>query len=460
MKLAFMLPHAVVGHLHRLDPTVADRLRPSADHCPELWAHLCTVAAELGQPAEHFVPLGLHGDGVPFNALRTRSLEVFSMNFPAAVGPAKAVRVPLTAVPKHMLAKGDDGTFQAICSILLWSFRHLALGIWPRRQHDGSPWPEGSPFSRLGGQALGFAGLLAEIRADWAWVKETLRLPGWREKTGCCWLCKATPVTMLEVSAEASWRHEELTAEERLARVRARGVTPCPLFSAPGVSPAVVLPDWLRCMDLGVAADILGNVFWMCLPRLPGTRKQRVTRLFQRIRDFYQAGHVAHKLGALTEKMIKMPDKPPKLRGKAAEVRAVVPFGKQFAGELLAGGDAQEEAARALARQLANLYLLLEARDPERMAAASRKVAALYVELAARAEPPCWRVKPKLHLMQELCERTVHLRGCPRDFWTYRDEDFGGAVAKSARRRGGRWSSLAVSSRVLQRFMCRHALQL
>ena len=56
-----------------------------------------------------------------------------------------------------------------------------------------------------------------------------------------------------------------------------------------------------------------------------------------------------------------------------------------------------------------------------------------------------WRVKPKLHLFLHLTREG----SIPARVWTYRDEDFGGSVAKSARRRGGLLNGKATSHSVL-----------
>ena len=58
------------------------------------------------------------------------------------------------------------------------------------------------------------------------------------------------------------------------------------------------------------------------------------------------------------------------------------------------------------------------------------------------------RVKPKMHLFLELCIEG----GKPATCWTYRDEDWGGSVAKMSRRRGGLLSTAAYSSNLLDRF--------
>ena len=64
-----------------------------------------------------------------------------------------------------------------------------------------------------------------------------------------------------------------------------------------------------------------------------------------------------------------------------------------------------------------------------------------------------WRMKPKTHLMQELCEFTTTN---PSSNWCYRDEDSGGTMAAMARVRGGRGSARVVGTNLLRKFVARH----
>ena len=79
----------------------------------------------------------------------------------------------------------------------------------------------------------------------------------------------------------------------------------------------------------------------------------------------------------------------------------------------------------------------------------SRKLCLLWVALEETAADDNWRIKPKLHLFQELCEAG----SCPSTCWTYRDEDFGGTLARLSRRRGGHNRSQGLAKSVLLRFM-------
>ena len=58
-----------------------------------------------------------------------------------------------------------------------------------------------------------------------------------------------------------------------------------------------------------------------------------------------------------------------------------------------------------------------------------------------------WRVKPKLHQFLHITDDG----GRPAKCWNYRDEDFGGSVARQSRMKG-RWRDISC--------FCRHGLDL
>ena len=65
------------------------------------------------------------------------------------------------------------------------------------------------------------------------------------------------------------------------------------------------------------------------------------------------------RLQTLTEKMLKQEGKAPKLRGSAAVVRALVPFARELADELLDRSNPVEDAARCGIYHLHQCYLAL-----------------------------------------------------------------------------------------------------
>jgi hypothetical protein len=304
-------------------------------------------------------------------------------------------------------------------------------------------------------QDLGVRAALCEVRGDWKFFKDTFRFPGWNTKAGICWRCTCTPAELRTVGLDAPWRQDRVDHWKLLQRLLENHVTLSPLFAAPWVRSCVFKMDWLHCADQGVSADFLGNLFQLFLERrkLPGaSAKERCSSLWARIQDFYRAHQVEDKLQGLRTTMICQEGKAPKLRCSAAQCRALVPLGKQLADALLCDEDPEEAAAKEAAGHLASCYQALSASSifwEEALAAASRKFALLLVALEAhRGHPWRWRVKPKLHLWLELCSEGSQ----PSSFWTYRDEDFGGFLARLSRRRGGLLRPGATSRNLLQKF--------
>ena len=86
----------------------------------------------------------------------------------------------------------------------------------------------------------------------------------------------------------------------------------------------------------------------------------------------------------------------------------------------------------------------------------SRKVAllctGLETEAVANGNTYSWRVKPKLHLMQELIEYQSQQSGSPCQCWTYKDKSWGAWLAAASMRRGGGKTAWVVALSSLLRF--------
>ncbi len=454
VQLPFLLPHELLAFILQCHGALP-KLLAKRTATPELFRQAEAVARELGTTSASLVPLGLHGDGVPFNSPRVRSLEFFAMNFPALQQEGPALRLPLTAVEKSFVLKGR--TFHSLMAVLEWSLRMCALGLHPIRGHDGAEFAARSARARLAGKPLGAQAFLAEVRGDWAFMKGTFGLASWNEVRGNCWLCSVTPATMRETGLEAAWRQNRLSHQACLQRIRDKGETVSPLFSCPGLRTTHFKADWLHTADIGCAADTLGNAFLGVLPKLPGpNQRAQVASLFGEMQQFYRRERTHSRFDALTLEMLCQRGKSPKLRGKAAECRLLVPFAKELSERFLSRHDPHEEAVRSVAAELNECYTCLTNFNKEHLAASSRRFAALYIALEARAQGRRWRVRPKLHLFLELCSFVAAEHGSPRNYWTYRDEDFGGQMSKMARRRGGKNTAAQTPLRLLQRFCARY----
>ena len=154
--------------------------------------------------------------------------------------------------------------------------------------------------------------------------------------------------------------------------------------------------------------------------------------------------------------MIKQDKKSPKLRGSAAMVRSLIPFGVFVANKLLDPLSEVEMAAIQGINHLAQCYDALSIADATwqaRLRSSSILFALQYIALEryhvdGNGVAKLWRVKPKLHLFVEMCSEGTR----PSMIWAYRDEDFGGSFAKYGRRRGGLMSVSGVSNGVINLF--------
>lgn len=191
----------------------------------------------------------------------------------------------------------------------------------------------------------------------------------------------------------------------------------------------------------------------MTTSKLPGrSRKDKCVVLWEEIQGFYNRTKAVDKLQNLTVSMLSKGGVP-KLRCNAAQCRALVPFAMESCARHLSNTDAAEEAMIVAANHLKRCYDALRSSADDSwkgiLLDSSSRFAMQVVALGnASEDDKLWRVKPKMHLFLELCSSGSR----PHLLWTYRDEDFGGTIAKMSRRRGGLLRPRATSVSTLTRF--------
>ena len=448
-----MLPHELIGALVKFNGKAP--LLQTQGLSAESAKNLAAARQELQDP--ELMPLGLWCDGCPCNWDRTKSVEVWSLNIPG-ISEWQALRLPLVTLFKQFVI--TENTFDDVLTVLAWSMQHLALGVYPLHRHDGTPFGQkDAKRKRQASSAIGVTAAVVELRGDWKMLKEVFRLPGWSSKTGCCWRCTATPDDIRKCGSEAHWRQESqrLSHWGLLERMHLNGKSISPIFSFPAFRTSCFLIDWLHAVDLGVCADFLGNLLFVLVSKYPGqTQTQRCSALFVELQAWYDRHQVESRLDNLTLTMIRQPGKPPKLRAKAAEARALVPFALEQAEAKFSKLDPVEHSAQLCAGHLAKCYSCLSVANynADVMKEHCKAFCLLYCGLEATASNPMlWRVKPKLHLFQELCEFET---GAPSLAWCYRDEDFGGTMSKLSRTRGGKNTALATGTHALLAFYAKN----
>ena len=246
---------------------------------------------------------------------------------------SKAALLSKVINKKFTLKKNSgDNTLNAIFQVLAWSFRILAHGTFPAKDHQGldftHPWRK-----KHANNALKIFGLLSEISGDWEMYKNVFNLKGWNDPN-CCFRCFASRQDILQCDSNATWRQQRKTTFQHFEQCCSNNVPVSALFSCPGVSLSSFQIDWLHAVDLGICCDFLGNLMYHVLDKYPGTsQQQRCSAMFRHMQSFYRSASPCNQLDNLTPLTLRKQSKKtstmgsPKQRASAGEARALVPFG-------------------------------------------------------------------------------------------------------------------------------------
>ena len=172
------------------------------------------------------------------------------------------------------------------------------------------------------------------------------------------------------------------------------------------------------------------------------------------LEDYDERG-VRDRLGKFNVCTVKADKKGPKLGGTAACVRALIPFGRKLAELMLSV--CSTPVTQAMCAAATNLHYCYEglssghAFAKELMKDHGQQFCLQYGALRdalGGGNTNLWKMTPKFHIFLHMVEDGSR----PAMYWAYRDEAFGGTIAKLAKRRGGPKTPLAMSRRVLDNF--------
>lgn len=402
------------------------------------------------------IALGHHSDGVPF--AKNQSVECHSWNILALEGCERILFCMLENI--YFCSCGCLGrcTVNAILEIFVWSLNCLFTGVWPSLRHDGTPWSKHDKRANRhthDSDRFGFHAILEECRGDWPAFKKLFGFKGWSAHTNICWMCGADAdpdsKPWWDFTSNAKWRSSRLSTFQFLKLLEKNKVSLCKLFEAPCFDISMVMVDVLHCLDLGVSQDALGNLFWLVVSTkviFDGTTiKARVALLLRKIMEFYKVHKPVSRLSNLTPEMIKRDSKTPKFRGKGAETRYLVPFGKILATELYEKTKETFHASiKAMFEHLLTFYELMgiQPYNAELAGEVSKKFCILYHDISKATRDGVWKLKPKFHLFVELGQYQTVTSGDPSKFWCYKDEDFVGFLSKVSVSKGGKRSAKTI----------------
>ena len=416
-------------------------------------------------PETSKIPIGLHGDGVPFqkSTHKHSTIEVLSWNL---LFETKSKRVLFSCLPKDMYCKcGCSGrhTLDALLEVLVWDLNMLLGGISATIRHDGHAWlPTDAERQQHSGKPLGFYAILMVARGDWPWYWQIFNFPAHNAQM-MCWRCKATSsgdCAYFNSGENAPWREQRYKVGEFLNDLIKQGVTPCILFSLPTFTVDDVAMGTLHVMDLGVTAYCLGNVLYEALDYSGlrhSTREGRCCLLWDKLRVYYHVHKIPNQLQGLTISMIRAKNNPPKMRGKGKINRYLVRFALELAWDMHNLHNCwHTQMVLKVMNNLSQLYSIMKMNwCPDLASKHSMDLMDALVDLAKESEQMgwcTWSVKPKYHLMEEMYQYQSYEMGNPDTYNEYLDEDFVGQVAKVALRRGGWGTHRAHALGVMSRY--------
>ena len=141
-----------------------------------------------------------------------------------------AMRIPVTSINKKFV---NEHTMDDICNVVAWSFKQLITGRVPSKGFSGEDFKDLKRQKFAG--AVVPKGVLAEVRADWVFLKTCFKFPQHNELEGICWQCHCKPAGVRDVGLSAPWRTERMSHFEVIHRMRRQGIVPSPLMSCPGI---------------------------------------------------------------------------------------------------------------------------------------------------------------------------------------------------------------------------------
>ena len=167
--------------------------------------------------------------------------------------------------------------------------------------------------------------------------------------------------------------------------IKANSQIMSPLFAVPGFVFYMICIDMLHAVDLGIAQEIVGNIFWEALGLFaPGkNHKLQVAELERKLKAHYSRMKIRNRIGRLTKDMIRRNGKALRLVAQGAETKHVVPFALEIAVALHAAkGDEHSHKELQCVSGLLDFYMCSTMKPYPVQSAqdATRIVATAYVD--------------------------------------------------------------------------------
>ena len=455
----FVLPHEWFAALYEHYPArwaaIAGEDNERADFWQAAAARADFANGQICQVPDYrqkMIPLLLHGDGVPVVGVGrpdTKSLDVYSWeSLLCRDGSTLDIKIYITSVFSHLLCKqAVDGadSVQELWRVINWSFGALFAGVWPDCGPNGAPFEAGTSGAAKAGLPLagGFKAVVFGLKGDLDHFSNKYYLEHFGSAKPC-FLCRAdaadNPNCWANLRPDAPWRTSGWQTDALWREAHAEHH---PVFDLPGVTIYSVLLDTLHILDLGVLQYFLGSVFHALVFTIlqNGSARANAEFLWGEIRQLYQRHGVTTQFGNFGVNTFCNKKAPhashPRLRGKAAEVRHLLPLVAELWERFGRRDVEHDQHVRVVLQRLVRLQRILDEEPGCFLPAAAAEefktcvdrlvVHCQWLSADARAKGQfLHNLTIKFHMLVHLAEQSLVIS--PRVGRCYLDEDYVGTM--------------------------------
>ena len=339
-------PHKFLGALHREYP---DRFRDyilggDTALVPQFWEEMRDHPSYDSHPMHshtladfrtHAIPFKLYGDGTPTVGVGKSWAKMvdgvmFSSCLVYDVDPV-LTNIITAFIYELLLYEDDNGyklTEDVIWRHIVWSLYWAYQGVWPDRGPDNVLYTSGVEFQMAGKPIMGnYFMVIWVLQGDLDYMYKRMFMADPNSSLPCS-CCSANTTTIPHTD-----HRDRIAAFLRTIWTNAAYAAAHPnrhrvLRHVPGVGISNYIPDIMHVKYLGSDKSFLGstlrNLTHYILPLEPSMALQSVWRDIQA--EYRNHSSTTTRFNNLTHNMIKGPSKKtPDLRGKAAQIRALIP---------------------------------------------------------------------------------------------------------------------------------------
>ena len=449
------LPHETFAHLYHQRPKQFFKqfLPHGHESMISFWGSCRGGASLKDEPMmanlkpDRAIPIATHGDEVPVagrGKCWCKQAVVFSwFSMLTPMLPTKESLMLIWSCNPAQFVGGVGGTLDCFWRILAWSFTILATGRWPRADWRGIHYAKGTQEHSKAGEPIagGYHCILFSITGDLDYCNKFLGMQHWGSATRPCSLCRCTKhgeKSYRDFRSIAGWRTSLLTTTQWRA---AEDKSTCALFDVPNVSGLSVQPDLMHVKYLGYMQYFLGSVLFLLTHSvMAASPKENCKTIglmiarYQRRRDT-SAKFPSAAYGRLTIFLRKQGY--PKLRGKAAHIKHVVPALESIWKKFTSPENVNHRRIALIFKLDREIEKLLGDYDPVAGFAAvpadvlatlqekqiqKSQLMVMLEEIYASEPKPLFNIVSKLHYAMHIIDNsaTVH----PHLNWCWKGEDF------------------------------------